>query len=545
MIPVPERDPLSMVWLDTNDLGNAERLVRLARGLLLWVEEIGWVGYDGKRWSARDGARMAARLAHEVARHVDAEANALDEVCEDAAKLKTAFGWNVPIEVAGERVTALRKHAIRSGNSAATKAMLEQARTLLPAYREEFDTDPYAINLQNGTLRFVKGVGGWTVALGVHEPEDRFMQIANFSYDPKATAPDWIERMVLVQPEDDQRGKLQQIYGYCLTGLTSEQKFFLYQGRGGDGKSLTNAVIAECLGDYHRHAQVESFLEGGSRSGSDHSSDMARLQGDIRMVTCDEPKRNSAFNGTRIKQITGGKVTCRPLGKVEIEYSPHWKLIMECNPLPAVPTDDDGFWRRCDLNPWPYQFDKGGEKSEPFEILVERFVAQGSGILNWMIDGALTWLATRRLPPSRASAEAVDNYRQSSSPIGEWLAECCEVTDRGAMEPARPLYNHFKAWCEKTGAGGDKPPTETMFGRALRDRQILVVKDARTGNRMRKGIRLKLDGPFRDLGSSTGDAGGGGSSVAGAAGPASSGGAQDPGGDLWKAERDDDDFVAF
>lgn len=30
MIPIPIDDPLQMAWFDRNDLGNAERLVRLA-----------------------------------------------------------------------------------------------------------------------------------------------------------------------------------------------------------------------------------------------------------------------------------------------------------------------------------------------------------------------------------------------------------------------------------------------------------------------------------------------------------------------------------
>jgi putative DNA primase/helicase len=491
IVPIPVDDPLQMAWLDCNDLGNAERLVRLAKGLLLWVEELGWVAYDGKRWSAEDGELSANRIAHQVALHVDREAAALDEIAEDAKRLEAAFGWEVPPPVAQERVVKLRKHAVASGDASRTAAMLKQARTKLTARLSLFDTDPLAFNLQNGTLRFFQAEGGgWDAKLDFHEPGDRIMQISNFTFDRDADCPEWIERMKLIQPKKDQRALLQQLYGYALTGLTSEQKWFIYQGRGGDGKSLTNHVIAEEMGDYFRHADVATFLKSGQqKSGSEHSADLERLSGDIRLVVCDEPDRNATWNGGRLKQVTGSKITARGVGaKKTIEYYPKWKLIVEVNPLPAVPSDDDGFWRRCRPIPWKFQFNTDGVAEEAFDVVVERLRAEASGILNWMIAGALKWLETRRLPDSVDAEELRGNYRQSASPFGEWIGERCDTSDREAKTPAGTLYADFKEWCER--AGLEKVPTQTAFGRALRDRQHLEWKDPK-GNRFRRGVRLK------------------------------------------------------
>jgi hypothetical protein len=64
----------------------------------------------------------------------------------------------------------------------------------------------------------------------------------------------------------------------------------------------------------------------------------------------------------------------------------------------------------------------------PFEQLSAHFVRdEGSGILNWMIVGALKWLRTRRLPILSKEAEAFGlSYRQSVSPMGEWYMDCCD-----------------------------------------------------------------------------------------------------------------------
>lgn len=503
LIPIPIDDPLPMAWLDTNDLGNAERLQRLAKGELLWVEDLGWAGYDGKRWSTRDGTRMASLLAHDVARHIDREAGALNAIADKPVELEAAFGWAVPPEIAQERVIALRKWAVKSGDASRTAAMITQARTLMTARQEDFDTDPLAFNVQNGTLRFhQKPDKTWFAKLHKHDSTDMIMQIAKFTHDAGAKCPMWMERLELIQPDPDSRNFLQQRYGYFLTGLISEQKWFIDQGRGGDGKSVTNTVMGILMGDYYRHAEIATFLDSGAqKSGSDHSSDLARLQGDIRFVLADEPKERSTWNGGRLKQVTGGKITCRPMHKAEIEYFARWKLVIEVNPLPKVPNDDDGFWRRVHMSMWSYQFDKTGQAAEPWELILERLASEDAGILNWMIAGACTWLQTRRLPVTASSAEAIGSYRQSASPIGDWLDERCDTSDPDARFSATALYADFKAFCE--GLQIDPVPSQTAFGNTLRNRQHIVIKDSR-GLRVRKGIKLKADGIGGGLGAVAG-----------------------------------------
>lgn len=501
---MPVDDPLSCVWLDLNDLGNAYRLQRLSRGLLLWVDDLGtWASFDGKRWSTREGSRAAQLLAFDVVDHIDKERRALEAIADDPSKLEAAFNFPVSVEIARERLVAMRKHAVKSGDAARTTAMLTQAKNLPAKYiggqehlrsmlarSNEFDLDPLTLNLQSGTLRFLQNSAGtWGVSHRPHDPADMLMQISNFSYDPKAQCPRWIERFELIQPDAELRALIRGIFGYALTGLTSEQKWFIFQGKGGDGKSLTNAVIAEGLGDYYRHADVLTFLKGPQRSGSDHSADLARLSGDVRLVTFDEPPRNSTWNAGRLKQVTGGKVNARGVGAKEtVEFAPRWKLVGEANVLPQPESDDDGFWRRCRRIEWSYQFDKGGARAEPWDVVVSRLVAELPGILNWMIAGALDWLSMRRLPSASAADEALTEYRQSSAPILLWLDERCDLSDPEALTAAGVLYKDFKDFCDELGV--ERVPSQTAFGRILRDRQFRDRKGI-DGKRFRRGIRLR------------------------------------------------------
>lgn len=494
-------DPLKMAWLDLSDLGNAERFEIHAGGLLRHVEGKGWIAYDGRCWSFTEGLRQATLLAHKVAKGLGDELAALRAVEDDEIEAKL---WRTcSRRMIDDRIEALGKHSVVSGNRNKTQGMMQQAAALLDIHMDAFDRDPFALNLRNGTLRFRmverqkrpddagadwRAREQWRCELLAHDPADMISRLFECDHDAHAACPQWLTRLETVQPEPDQRALMQQMHGYALLGVRDEQKFVLAQGRGGDGKSLTYAVITEMYGSYYAHADVQTFLAGAKKSGSDHSSDLARLAGDIRLVTCDEPEKFSTFNTKIIKQVTGGgKITARALREAEIEYVPGWLLIMECNPMPRVPTSDDGFWRRALLFQWPIQFKGLGMKPEPFTVLKARLLEERSGILNWMIDGALAWLSTRELPVSKRSEEVKDEYRRSSDPFGEWYLDRVRTDDPGARTLAKELYADFKAFCEEQGL--EKFPSQTAFGTNMAERQHKRQKS--NGNIYRLGIALR------------------------------------------------------
>jgi putative DNA primase/helicase len=496
-------DPLQTAWLDTSDLGNSKRLVLLAQGKLLWIEELqAWGAYDGRRWSVERGAIEAQRLAHRVIEHIDAEVEALVELGDDARRIKDRLGDWATVEIVQKRIETLRGHAVRSGSANMTAGMLKQARSTIVASMDDFDRDPLAYNTLSGTLRFVKGPKGWSVTCAPHDPADRLMQVANVEYDPKATCPIWTKRLAMLTPDAEQLEAFQVLYGYSLTGLTSDQAFYVHQGKGGDGKSATHLVLADLHGDYYRHAGIKTFLQGKDAGGSEHRSDLVRLRGDVRFVTSDEPKARSIWDGEILKQWTGGFVTARGAHeRTETTFRPKGKLHVECNIVPRAPSDDKGFRRRFKMFQWKVSLADTPDGERGLDEVLAELAAEKPGILNWLIEGALTWLATRRIPQPAAMEAVLADFWADSSPLLEWMTEWCDTSDPAAQESAKRLHDHYKEWCDARGIEQAMNPTN--FGRALRDKQFAVVKDSK-GNRWRKGIRLRADGMFTAPGAAAG-----------------------------------------
>lgn len=504
-IDVTPADSLALAWKELSDLGNAERLVDRFGGRLLYVDGRGWSAWTGTHWSHEKGEQLAHKAAHGVARAIREEIKALREAIEDRR-----LPPGITDQIATDRLVNLHKWAVTSGNANKTAAMLSQASNLMMVWREEFDSEPLAINCLNGTLRaFQKGPTSsasgsasrgsshppdgerpkWSLRLDPHDPHDRISRVSDVEYDPEAKCPLWDERLKVVLPDPKIREFFRQCVGYALTGLTREQCIFLLQGRGGDGKSTTMDEIRALLGGYAVAADVKTFMAGADRSGADASPDLARLAGDVRLVSTGEPRRGQALDEAKIKSITGGSpIAARELHGDLFEYVPRFKLFLECNAKPRISGDDDGIWRRILVIMFPHQFDK---KDPPDKAIKEKLAAERPGILNWALRGMLEWLEAGELVPPKSVVEAVEDYRRAANPFGEWFAERVDTSDSTVLTLSADLYNDYKDWCQNQAVADREVLTSTSFGIKLGDRQILKGPKDSGGRIQRRGARLR------------------------------------------------------
>jgi putative DNA primase/helicase len=470
--------PEELARFDLNDFGNAMRLIRLVGGevdddgeieldaaTLLYLREIGWIGWNGRHWDLKMGSRLAERTAHKVAQGLVSQ---IKYWVENAKPVKEASTF-----------------ARTSGNAGAVSSMLRVAESYLQVDLEDFDHDPLAITVRNGTLKFRREMGdGLKVVFAKHNPGDRITRMADVEYDPKATCPVWDRSLCEWQPDPEVQGFLQRASGYVATGFTHEQVFLILQGKGRDGKSTLVGALREIFGGYGDVADVRTFLDIGQRGGADASPDLARLAGDCRLVSVAEPPRGAKLAEAMIKSFTGGApILARRLRQDLFSFLPKPKVIMECNSRPVIKGDDEGIWRRIRLVMFEHQVPKGEVDRE----LSAKLRAEYPGILNWIIQGIGDWLSEGLREPQRI-VDAMEDYRKGSSPFGEWFVDEVEL-DAQAKTPAASFYTSYKTWCEAQGI--ERPMSQTAFGNALADRQVIRAGKDSGGRVLRMGARLR------------------------------------------------------
>ena len=155
--------------------------------------------------------------------------------------------------------------------------------------------------------------------------------------------------------------------------------------------------------------------------------------------------------------------------------------------VPEIFGTDDGIWRRLLLMHWDVRIPD--EEQVPIEDMKARFAAERPGILNWLIGGALEWLANGLTPHIPAEVrQFVDEYRKDKDLVGEFAKVCLEAMP-DHREPAKALYDNFVLWCEHNAL---RPFKQTYFG--TRMGQLGWAKE-RSSTVYYKDCRLRDDLP--------------------------------------------------
>ena len=410
---VPAPDDAALAKLPRNDTGNADRLIARHGHEMAWVDDIGWIVWDGKRWARERGEAEALRRAKQTVRAMRDEAWTLGDDEADDPKAK-----------ASARAAHL-KFVVSSGNSGKTKSILEMAQPELTRDLAEFDARHYHLNVLNGTIRLDAGC-----RLMPHRQSDMITRMARVAYDPKADCPKFRAYVDMILPDPRTALFVQKWLGYSLTGDITEQCFVMFDGRGSNGKSTLVGACAIVMGDYAQNAPIETFLHNDNRNGGGPSPDLARLPG-VRMVRTSEPSKGARLCESRVKMWTGGEeVTARHLNRGFFDFVPCGKITMSCNVRPRIAGKDEGIKTRVLVVPFKYRFPRrsGGKKLKWDEKFARE---EGPGILNWLLDGYRMWAEDGLDVPPEVQA-ATEEMFNDQDPVGQ--AVRAVLIDTGADE---------------------------------------------------------------------------------------------------------------
>lgn len=473
--------------LPINDLGNGQRFVLHFGPDVIFVPRVGWHVWDGRVWAVdpdmiatrRKAQRLSELVLAEVpylvlsdekmavmAREADlrAEIVALDQQRDDDGKLSDVAASAVR-RIEGEIATidglktslskirtAHRTFARSTGNTAKIKAALTEAEVPLALRVEDLDTRPLDVNTGSGVLRFttVPRKGTYpqvTMTRLDHDRALRMTKIMTADFDLGATCPIFDAFIARIMPDPAMQAFLQRWFGYSMLGLTNEQALAFFYGMGANGKSALTDLMARLMGTYAATAKIESLTGQNRRSGGDATPDLISIVA-ARMVRASEPEKGVQWQEGLIKQLTGGEpILVRALNENFFEATPIFKLTIGGNHAPDIRGMDDGIWRRLLIVPFDVQI----PKAERDPLIVQRMLTEGPGILNWLVEGALSYLEGGLAPPVQVSA-ATDTLRRDADPYGKFLDEACVVTgDLQDSVTSRELMLCFTFWQMQRG----------------------------------------------------------------------------------------------
>ena len=146
-----------------------------------------------------------------------------------------------------------------------------------------------------------------------------------------------------------------KVMGSFLTGKTGEEKFHIWTGCGGNGKSKLIELFEYAYGDYCGKMSVTLITQ--KRAASNACTPEIVANKGKRFITLQEPDNNEEIHVGAMKELTGGdKVMARGLHKDPIQFKPQWKMVMTSNVLPQVSSNERGTWRRIRVTEFVSRF---------------------------------------------------------------------------------------------------------------------------------------------------------------------------------------------
>jgi P4 family phage/plasmid primase-like protien len=221
-----------------------------------------------------------------------------------------------------------------------------------------------------------------------------------------------------------------------LNGVNRDERFHIWTGSGGNGKSKLLELFEMSFGDYS--CKLPITLLTTKRKGSNEAQpELERTKGK-RSAILQEPDEHTRLNVGLMKEMTGGDtIIARNLYEQPIEFKPQMKMILICNHLPELPYGDEATWRRVRCVEFKSKFVKDGDLSqnlknwkEPFMWILLQYYKK------WVVEGLYE-------PPD--VTECTQKYKSQKDHFAEFFQNhLIKMDDESQCLGIRQIYKQYK-----------------------------------------------------------------------------------------------------
>ena len=272
-------------------------------------------------------------------------------------------------------------------------------------------------------------------------PEFYVTNTLTVDYTPEAQYPKFLEVIERIVPDADDRRIIQMYFGAALFPQNFTRKILVLIGEGSSGKSLLVLLLSKMLG---RNRVFDLKLEQLSEKFA-----LSSLTRDTSLLSGTEAAARTLCGkgGEWAKRLVGGDEFATSLKfRNEVEtYAGRYSVIIVSNNHLRFEFETKGQeWRDRIL---PIFFRKSiPEAEQDRDLLTKLYAEEGSGILNWMLEGArMVRQANWQIELTDAQKMERDSLIAFSGPVKAFVAEFVkeEQGDFFLSEDAYESYNRL------------------------------------------------------------------------------------------------------
>ena len=322
--------------------------------------------------------------------------------------------------------------------------LIKDIRDILIGLIEEKDffksyKGPFFIHCANGVLVYDADKNEWSLKL--FSKDYRSRNRTEFHYNPKARCKKFLKDLILPAMSKEDAELLQFYMGQCVLAHNHDQSFLLMTGTPGGGKSTTVNILESIIGDFN---VTELRLE--------HMSSRFELQRLIgkTLLTGKDVRSNflNTVGASKLKALVGNDPLATEtkfqnnVAKIRGNFN---AIITANNNLKVTLDGDEEAWRRRML--W-IKYDREPPKKVITDFDIQLLELEGSGILNWALEGATKLMKNKgKIPRKKEQGKRVNDLLEESDSINVFVQECTK-REEGEDVTGHQLLMEFTKYCK-------------------------------------------------------------------------------------------------
>jgi P4 family phage/plasmid primase-like protien len=239
-------------------------------------------------------------------------------------------------------------------------------------------------------------------------------------------------------------------FAISLNGTYRDDKFHIWTGDGANGKSATIDFFERIIGDYSCKFNV-SLLTSKRCESNEANPELEKAIGK-RFAVLQEPQDNEKLNVGLMKEYSGNdKISVRGLYSSPILFRPQFKMVLTCNSLPFVSSDDGGTWRRIRVVEFSSRFCENPNPENPKEFKIDRNISEKFDLWRETFMSILIERYKRKnmnniaIKEPYEITEFTNNYKKSNDYISDFFDEKVSPKE-GGNATLNDMYTMYIRW---------------------------------------------------------------------------------------------------
>ena len=349
------------------------------------------------------------------------------------------------------------------------------------SFKEKLDSNPHYLGFENGiydltNLRFRIGAPEDYISKSTGYDYLDKKKLTKYDYDYQKRIKKFFESCI---PKDQVRTYVLRFIASCLDGVSKEQQFPFWVGKGGNGKSVTISMIQNAFGNYWS-SMSSAYLTKKRNDSSAASPDLADKVG-VRIITFQETEDNETIQVSKLKELCGNDtMPARGLFEKQMYFKPQAKYVLSTNKLPDLKVDG-GVKRRIRCVRWEMQFkdpkdlDPTNQRHSLKDPTLEEAIKKLEWKQNFMYllinEYFPQYLKEGLCEPDEVTSDTT-RYMEDNDEFARFLNSCTERIDSKKRTKLDLLFDSYQEFFEKYY--GKKGLNRARFIRLLNDNDFKV-----------------------------------------------------------------------